>query len=228
MPGPDRRVSVEDVRAKGLEAIFAPDLEPPLRLVVDLGFGRGEFVRQLAAEAPETAHLGVELSKKRVFKLARRLARTEGEGGNLRLIEATAEEVTREALPDASVDTFWINCPDPWPKRRHHPRRMIQPAFAALLARRLRPGGVLEVATDHAAYARWIDQVLRAEPSLANRWDEPFLHEVPGRIQTGYERDWRAMGRSLHFFRYARVPVDATDVRTAPAGDAVGTAPASR
>jgi tRNA (guanine-N7-)-methyltransferase len=125
----------------------------------------------------------------------------------VRLIEARAEDVVCSVLPDGSVSQFWINFSDPWPKKRHAKRRLIQPAFAALLARRLVPGGVLDVATDHAGYADWIDEVLRAEPRLANAFaPEPFRREVPGRVPTAYELEWRAQGRALHFFRYARRP----------------------
>jgi tRNA (guanine-N7-)-methyltransferase len=110
-------------------------------------------------------------------------------------------------LPDASVSQFWINFPDPWPKKRHAKRRLIQPAFAALLARRLVPGGSLDVATDHEGYAVWIDEVLSAEPRLENVFaPDRFRREVQGRSPTAYEREWRALGRDLHFFRYARLP----------------------
>ena len=202
IPGPDRRVTLDDVRAKGWAALFAPDVREPLRLVVEIGFGRGEYLRALAAAAPGVAHVGVDLSHRRVLKLARRLAKTEER--NLRLIEAGAEEVVRDALADASVETFWINFPDPWPKKRHHRRRLLQPAFVAALARRLVPGGELHAATDHAAYAAQIDAVLAAETRLENALAVPFVSEVPGRLRTAYEEMWRAEGRALHFFRYRR------------------------
>jgi len=202
MPGPDRRVSVDDVRAKGWAALFAPDVAVPLPLVVELGFGRGEFLRALAAAAPERAHVGVERSHRRVLKMARRLAKTEER--NLRLIEASAEDVVRDALADASVSACWINFPDPWPKKRHHRRRLLQPAFVAALARRLAPSGELHAATDHAEYAAQIDAVLAAEPLLENALAAPFASEVPGRLPTAYEQMWRAEGRALHFFHYRR------------------------
>ena len=202
IPGPDRRVTLDDVRAKGWAALFAPDVREPLRLVVEIGFGRGEYLRALAAAAPGVAHVGVDLSHRRVLKLARRLAKTEER--NLRLLEAGAEEVVRDALADESVETFWINFPDPWPKKRHHRRRLLQPAFVAALARRLVPGGELHAATDHAAYAAQIDAVLAAETRLENALAAPFVSEVPGRLRTAYEEMWRAEGRALHFFRYRR------------------------
>ena len=202
MPGPDRRVGLGDVREKGWAALFAPDVREPLRLVVELGFGRGEFLRALAAAAPEVAHVGVDRSHRRVLKLARRIAKTEER--NIRLVDATAEELVGDALAEASVATFWINFPDPWPKKRHHRRRLIQPGFAALLASRLAPGGELQAATDHAEYAAHIDAVLSAEPRLENALATPFVAEVPGRLCTAYEAMWRAEGRALHFFAYRR------------------------
>jgi tRNA (guanine-N7-)-methyltransferase len=134
--------------------------------------------------------------------MARRLAKTEER--NIRLIEARAEEVVRDALADASVEAFWINFPDPWPKKRHHRRRLLQPGLVAALARRLVPGGELQAATDHAGYAAQIDAVLAAEPLLENALPAPFVSEVPGRLRTAYEEMWRAEGRALHFFHYRR------------------------
>jgi tRNA (guanine-N7-)-methyltransferase len=205
IPGVDWRVGLGEAGERGLASIFAGCVRERAPLVVELGFGRGEFLLELAAAAPATPFLGVERSFKRTLKLARRLARTPLR--NVRLIEASAEEVVATVLPDAGVSQFWINFPDPWPKKRHFKRRLIQPAFTALLARRLAVGGRLDVATDHPGYAGWIDEVLRAEPRLANAFaPEPFRREVPGRSRTAYEAEWRALGRDLHFFRYARRP----------------------
>ncbi len=209
IPGPDLRVTPEQVREKGWEALFAPDLAPPLRLVVELGFGRGEFLRHLAAAAPDRAHVGIERSFKRVLKMARRLAKTRER--NLRLVEAPAEQVLAEGFADGSVEIFWINFSDPWPKARHHRRRLVQPPLIAEISRKLAPGGRLEVATDHPGYAEWIDEVLRGEPALENALaPEPFLRDVPGRLHTAYEEQWRQEGRALHFWTYRRRPAAAS------------------
>lgn len=200
IPGPDWRVEPERVRDEGWEKIFAP--VPAAPLVVEIGFGRGEFLRALAEASPGTAHLGVEVSFKRVLKLARRLACSELV--NVRLVAAPAEEVLRDLLAPASVHTFWINFPDPWPKKRHARRRLLSPAILARLADRLEPGGHLHVATDHVAYAEEIDADLRAEPALENALAEPFVRDVPGRMRTAYELEWRAEGRPLHFWHYTR------------------------
>ena len=201
--GIDRRVRPDEIGEAGLEKLFAPDLAAPLRLVVDIGFGRGEFLMELAARDPGAALLGVERSFKRVLKMAHRLASTEL--CNVRLVEAPAELVVAEGFPPGSVSCFWINFPDPWPKKRHARRRLIQSGFMRALALRLVPGGVVNIATDHVAYAEQIDEVLRAEPLLENRYaPDRFRPDVSGRSPTAYEREWRAEGRMLHFFCYGR------------------------
>jgi tRNA (guanine-N7-)-methyltransferase len=202
IPGADRRVGVAEAREKGWPAVFAPDVPAPLPLVVEIGFGRGEFLRALAAAAPAVAHVGVERSYRRVLKMARRIARSDER--NIRLVEGTAEELVAGALDEATVATFWINFPDPWPKKRHQRRRLLQPGFVALLASRLVPGGELHAATDHAGYAVQMHHVLSAEPRLENAFAAPFVAEVPGRPRTAYEAMWRAEGRPLHFFTHRR------------------------
>jgi tRNA (guanine-N7-)-methyltransferase len=202
--GPDRRVAPEDLAGDGLAKLFARDLPAPPRLTVDLGFGRGELLLELAAADPTGAYLGVEYSFKRVLKLARRLARTELR--NVRLVRATAEAVVGDRLRDRCVSAFWINFPDPWPKKRHHRRRLLQPGFVAQLARRLEPGGVLQVATDHAGYAEAIAEVLAGEPLLENvHAPQPWRDEPPPRCATAYELEWRAQGRACHYFAWRRV-----------------------
>ncbi len=195
-------MSLEAIRDPGPDGFFPARLPRPLALVVDVGFGRGELLQELARAHPERAYLGVEYSGKRVLKMTRRLAKTEID--NVRLVLATAEAAVAELAP-SSVTGFWINFPDPWPKKRHHRRRLLQPAFVHAVAERLVPGGFLEVATDHEEYAEWIDAVLSAEPLLHNRAAPlPFRREPPARTPTAYELEWRAQGRSAHYFSYAR------------------------
>ena len=203
IPGADWRVCEDDVRAKGWSEIFACDVDRAPPLVVEIGFGRGEFLLEIAAQAPRVAHVGVEYSFKRVLKMARRLARTPLR--NVRLLEARGELLVEELLAEQSVSVCWINFPDPWPKKRHARRRLLQPAFVRVLARKLAPDGRLEIATDDPAYAEQIDAALAGEPSFENALaPERFLGEVPGRPPTAYELAWRAEGRLLHFWTYRR------------------------
>lgn len=226
IPGPDRRVSIEDVQAKGWEEIFAPDLQPPLRMVLEIGFGRGEFLQALAEAAPEVAHVGVEISWKRVLKMARRIARTELR--NVRLVHGAGEPLVAALVAPSSLEAVWINFSDPWPKERHHRRRLIQPALVAALAECLVPGGVLHVATDDVGYAEHIDAVLAEEPRLENLWaPSRWRAEVPGRTPTAYEREWRAEGRPLHFWAYRRPARTGSGRGPSPAKQSRAGAPAA-
>ena len=201
--GADFRVAPEALAGDGLAKAFAPDLLPPLRLTVDLGFGRGELLLALAQAEPEAALLGVEYSYKRVLKLARRLARTPLR--NVRLVCDTAEAIVGDRLSPGSVAAFWVNFPDPWPKKRHHRRRLLQPAFVRQLALRLAPDGLLHAATDHEGYADAIAEVLAGEPLLENlHAPAAFQLEPPERVATAYELEWRAQGRSCRYFAYRR------------------------
>jgi tRNA (guanine-N7-)-methyltransferase len=203
--GVDFRVAAEALAGDGLAKAFAPDLAPPLRLTVDLGFGRGELLLDLARGAPRAALLGVEYSFKRVLKLARRLARTELR--NVRLVCETAEAIVGDRLAEGSVHAFWINFPDPWPKKRHHRRRLIQPGFVRQLASRLEPGGLLHAATDHEGYAEAIAEVLAGEPLLESlHAPAAWSSEAPLRSATAYELEWRAQGRACRYFAYRRRP----------------------
>jgi tRNA (guanine-N7-)-methyltransferase len=204
IPGEDRRVTLEAVReAGGFGGVFAGRVASPLPLVVEIGFGRGEFLLALAEESPAQAFVGIEYSAKRTLKMARRIAKREL--ANVALVEAPAEAVLRDALPDASVACFWLNFPDPWPKKRHHRRRFVQSDTLARIARRLVPDGLLRIATDDPDYAAWIDEHLVAEPALANAYaPDRWRAAVEDRMPTAYELEWRALGRSFYFFEYRR------------------------
>jgi tRNA (guanine-N7-)-methyltransferase len=203
IPGVDWRVTIDEARERGFEAIFAGRVARPLPLVVEIGFGRGEFLLGLAEQCPQQAFVGIERSYKRTLKMARRLARRELV--NVALVEAAAEDVLRDALEDASVACFWVNFPDPWPKKRHAKRRLVQSETLEWIARRLVPGGLLRLATDDPGYAAWIDAHLSACAALKNRYaPDRWRPNVEGRAATAYELEWRALGRSFHFFEYAR------------------------
>ena len=202
-PGIDWRVSIDEAREQGFAKVFAGRVAHPLPLVVEIGFGRGEFLLEMAQRAPEQAFVGVEVSYKRALKMARRLAKLAIP--NIAVVEGRAEEVLRDALADASVACFWLNFPDPWPKKRHARRRFVQTESLAWITRRLVPGGVVRVATDDPDYAEWIDERLAAVSELANCYaPERWRAAVEDRPATAYELEWRALGRSFHFFEYAR------------------------
>ncbi len=203
IPGNDWRVWPEEVRRSGWSKLFGLPVAS-LRLHVDIGFGNGEFLTELARRDPGRAVVGIELSFKRVLKVARRLSHSDLR--NVRLLGVDAAWAVREAFEDESDESFWINFPDPWPKRRHRRRRFVKPAFVAELSRRLMMGGSLHVATDDPEYATAIRNALAGEPLLENA---PVLtgHQAEQREfpPTAFERVWTAKRRRCFFFEHRRV-----------------------
>lgn len=135
-------------------------------LVIEIGFGMGESLAQIAAAEPEKDFLGIEVYPAGVGALLARI--DAGKLTNLRIVQHDAVEVVRDMIEPASLTRVQIFFPDPWPKKRHHKRRLIQPAFVGLLADRLRSGGTLHCATDWEHYAVHMLDVLSREPLLEN------------------------------------------------------------
>ncbi len=134
--------------------------------ILEIGFGMGDSTAQIAATHPNNDYLGIEVHTPGVGALLKRIG--EQSLGNLRLIQHDAVEVLEHMIPDASLDGAHIFFPDPWHKKRHHKRRLIQPAFVSLLVRKLKPDAYLHLATDWQDYAEQMLAVLSAEPGLAN------------------------------------------------------------
>ena len=207
IPGQDARRAMSHVAEVGWEVIFEAGcgLESIARreMVLEIGFGRGEFLLAKAAASPEVAFVGIEVSFKRSLKMARKLARAGLR--NVRLLEARAEVAVRELFEEGQLGEIWVNFSDPWPKARHAHRRLIRGPFVSDVARLLATGGMLYVATDDVPYAHQIDEVLAGETTLTNRYSPwPFLPDVAARMRTGYEERWREEGRPMHFFAYCR------------------------
>ena len=142
-------------------------------LILEIGFGMGEATAQIARSRPEEDFLGCEVHEPGVGALLKRI----GELGltNLRIVQHDAVEVLQHMIAPDQLDGVHIFFPDPWPKKRHHKRRLIQPPFVALLASRLKPGGYLHCATDWQPYAEQMLAVLSAEPRLVNASPDPGL-----------------------------------------------------
>ncbi len=137
--------------------------------VLEIGFGMGQATAEIARKHPEIDYLGVEVHTPGVGALLKLIG--EQDLANLRLIQHDAVEVLRHMIPEAGLDGIHIFFPDPWHKKRHHKRRLIQPAFAELLASRLKTGGYLHLATDWQDYAEQMLAVLATNPHLRNSSD---------------------------------------------------------
>ena len=167
-------------------------------LVVEIGCGVGEATAALAARRPECNVLGFEVWRPGIADTLGRLA--EAGATNVRLLSVDAVWSMERLLGPGSVHELWTFFPDPWPKKRHHKRRLVTPPFAALVASRLEPGGRWRLATDWTDYARQMQDILDAEPLLEGgptvRWAERPL--------TRFERRGLAEGRPVTDLCYAR------------------------
>jgi tRNA (guanine-N7-)-methyltransferase len=163
-------------------------------LIVEIGFGMGQATADIAAAQPEINFLGIEVHEPGVGALLKRI----GEDGlaNLRIVQHDAVEVLQHMIAPASLAAVHVFFPDPWHKKRHNKRRLIQPPLVALLASRLAPGGVLHCATDWQPYAEQMLEVLRAEPALQNT-AEGFAPKPDYRPLTKFEARGLKLGHGV-------------------------------
>jgi tRNA (guanine-N7-)-methyltransferase len=162
--------------------------------ILEIGFGMGETTSAIAAAHPEKNFLGIEVHTPGVGSLLKQIAAAGL--GNLRLVQHDAVEVLRDMIAPDSLDGIHIFFPDPWPKKRHHKRRLVQTDFVALLAGRLKPGGYLHLATDWRDYAEQMLAVLAAEPRLENT-AEGFAPRPDHRPQTKFETRGLKLGHDV-------------------------------
>ena len=134
--------------------------------ILEIGFGMGETTAKIAQVLPDCDFLAAEVHTPGVGALLKLIQ--ENELNNIRVIQHDVVEVLHNMLADASLDGVHIFFPDPWHKKRHHKRRLIQAEFVQLLCTKLKVGGYLHVATDWQEYAEWVLEVLNAEPQLEN------------------------------------------------------------
>lgn len=135
-------------------------------VTLEIGFGNGDTLAQLAQQHPERNYLGVEVHSPGVGHLMIKLAQQES--GNVRILQTDALALLRLHLPAASLASVLLYFPDPWHKRRHHKRRIVRPEFAELVHRTLKPGGLLHMATDWEGYAQHMLRLLTAHPGFTN------------------------------------------------------------
>ena len=162
--------------------------------ILEIGFGMGETTAAIAAAHPENDYLGIEVHTPGVGSLLKQIA--ELELPNVRVIQHDAVEVLNQMIAPSTFDGVHIFFPDPWPKKRHHKRRLIQPPFIALLVGRMKPGAYLHVATDWQEYAEQVLAVLAAEQSLANT-AENYAPRPDYRPQTKFESRGLKLGHGV-------------------------------
>lgn len=164
------------------------------RRIVEIGFGMGDATRRIARDHPDWAFIGIEVHRPGVGKLLWWLEQEELT--NVRIIEHDAVEVLEESLLSESVDGIHLWFPDPWPKKRHHKRRLIQPDFIQSAKNVLKPGGYIHIATDWEPYAEHILQLLSDAAGLANPYDK-WAPKPDYRPETKFENKGIAAQRSI-------------------------------
>jgi tRNA (guanine-N7-)-methyltransferase len=170
--------------------------------ILEIGFGMGETTAAIAAAHPAHDYLGIEVHTPGVGSLLKVVA--EQNLDNVRIIQHDAVEVLRNMIAPNTLDAVHIFFPDPWPKKRHHKRRLIQPEFVALLASRMKNGAYVHVATDWKEYAEQILEVLAREPLLANT--APGYAPRPDyRPQTKFETRGLKLGHGVWDIIFRRV-----------------------
>ena len=173
---------------RDVQTLFAK----PQPLVLDIGFGNGEALAQLACDHPQLNFLGVEVYRPGVGALLQKIAARQLE--NVRVIHRDAVDVLREQIAPSSLATVLIWFPDPWPKRRHHKRRLLQPQFVQLVAEKLQAGGELSLATDWAPYAEHIKAALDACEVFEKTSNSTLIGKRPS---TKFERRGQRLGHRV-------------------------------
>jgi tRNA (guanine-N7-)-methyltransferase len=209
------RTTPAQERALGeLWPTYGIDLEaPPLDLkavfgresprCLEIGFGAGEVIGALAETNPHIDYLGIEVHRSGVGRLLLRAQQCALK--NLRVICSDAVDVLQDYIADASFDEMLVFFPDPWHKKRHHKRRLIEPCFVALAAAKLRGGGTLRLATDWQAYAEQMLSVCNANPALQSlSGDSTYVARPQFRPPTRFERRGERLGHGVWDLAYAK------------------------
>ena len=191
---PDSGEVFDPVRVFGREASFE----------LEIGSGKGGFLLRRAKERPDIDLLGIEYANKFFKYAADRMARWGVT--NVRMMRTDARNFVMHHLPDACLMALHVYHPDPWPKKRHHKRRMFQPEFVAAARRALRAGGRLAIQTDHADYYAWIvEMMLKAEGFEPIEYDDASFGIVEDSAQTNFEIKYRREGREIYRLAYCKV-----------------------
>ena len=171
---------------------------------IDIGFGNGVSMLEIATNQSDWNHLGIEVHRPGMGRLFSQLE--ERKLSNVRAICADAVEVLTNMIADASIDRFLIFFPDPWPKKRHHKRRLIQQEFTQLMAKKLKSNGVVHLATDWQPYAQWMLEVMDDDSQYSNLAGEGNYSEKPNyRPTTKFETRGQKLGHGVFDLIYKRL-----------------------
>ncbi len=198
--GPEVLVPVDGAHRLDLPSLFSR----PGPVGLEIGFGTGTALLDWAEASPDWNLLGIEVYEPGIGSLLKGMS--ERGIDNIRVISEDAVDVLEHAIAPGALDEVRVFFPDPWPKKRHRKRRLINPAFAAVLAERLSPGGRLRLATDWQDYADQMRAVLNAQPRLENEAGEGFAERFADRNITRFEARGQRLGHPVRDLSYRRRP----------------------
>ncbi len=182
---------------------FTPHFGRLAPLVVEIGFGNGYTLVEMAKAEPAINFIGIEVHRPGVGAALARIDATRL--SNVRVISEDAVTVLESMIPAASLAGLRLFFPDPWPKKRHHKRRLVQPAFLELLATRLCPGAVVHMATDWRDYAEQMLELLKQNPEFRNTSaDNSYIERPAWRPQTHFEQRGTRLGHGVWDILFTR------------------------
>ncbi len=161
---------------------------------LEIGFGMGRATAEIAESNPDKNYIGIEVHTPGVGKLLSEIKLKKLK--NIRIIEYDAVEVIRNMIPDDSLEGVHIFFPDPWPKKKHHKRRLIKDSFIRLLIPKIKNNGYLYIATDWEPYAEWIIKTLDQYKELVNRY-APYAESISWRPVTAFEQKGKNKNHSI-------------------------------
>lgn len=170
---------------------------------LEIGCGVGDFIAAMAAEHPDHNFIAIDIYNQGCLKSCKRIERMGL--SNVRVLRVEARYLLEEMIPPSFLAQVFINCPDPWPKRRHRKRRLVQPAFVDLLESRLAPGGVFTFATDFSDYGKDVAMFMQGRGGMENLLaPDPYRHHLDGYPLTKYMLKFMAEGSRIYFVRYRK------------------------
>lgn len=192
---------IETAEDSFLNDVFA-DHKP---LYVEIGSGKGEFISRYPISHPDWNFLGLEMSEKRIRNCLKKLSIDQNQ--NVRLVRKFVDAGISKLFRKQSVNGIFIQHPDPWPKRKHHRRRLIQQDFLDALAEILIPEAQVQISTDHSEYAAWIVEEFLDNPHFVSLQDDPIqMHpNLDEHINTWFEEEQKRNGYLPHFMLYKRI-----------------------
>ncbi len=170
----------------------------PLHL--EIGCGNGHFLNERSRNLPDINFIGLDISRKRVLKSIYKVFRREAT--NIRFINSEGRRVLEHHFDDHSINTAYLNFPDPWPKRKHHKNRIFKPEFLDLIYKKLEKNGTFYAVSDHKEYFFEMLGIIEKNPKFINAFTTRYRHELEDYEISLYEEKWRKMDKEIYYLKF--------------------------